>query len=313
MQLRPSLTPSHKVSCGTIPPIYSLIGVNDADFKLSRTALERLSSNEAVHQDLRYTFWGGPQHWLNQLPVFLGGYLAGPRELADLASEARLYRDNLPVLDYATRLDYIAQTNEIPIVKDHLLKHIGPFDEVVDFALSPEEVSVIEGVRKKNLGTIIAEAIIRRVELLTLSMDDGADEIITLLSEAVGWNPDHFEANRMLADALIGQGRNKAAGRHYVEANRIRPEDPHVLHGIAHTLYRLNRIEAAIPYYRASLRLRPNHAETYNHIGLALAKRGNFVEARQHFKTAVRLDPDYAEAKHNLAGVRKVLQAMPQR
>ena len=290
-----------------------LIGVNDADFKLSRTALERLSSNEAVHQDLRYTFWGGPQHWLNQLPVFLGGYLAGPRELADLASEARLYRDDLPVLDYATRLDYIAQTNEIPIVKDHLLKHIGPFDEVVDFALSPEEVSVIEGVRKKNLGTIIAEAIIRRVELLTLSMDDGADEIITLLSEAVGWNPDHFEANRMLADALIGQGRNKAAGRHYVEANRIRPEDPHVLHGIAHTLYRLNRIEAAIPYYRASLRLRPNHAETYNHIGLALAKRGNFVEARQHFKTAVRLDPDYAEAKHNLAGVRKVLQSAPQR
>ena len=290
-----------------------LIGVDDADFKLSRTALERLSSNEAVHQDLRYTFWGGPQHWLNQLPVFLGGYLAGPRELADLASEARLYRDDLPVLDYATRLDYIAQTNEIPIVKDHLLKHIGPFDEVVDFALSPEEVSVIEGVRKKNLGTIIAEAIIRRVELLTLSMDDGADEIITLLSEAVGWNPDHFEANRMLADALIGQGRNKAAGRHYVEANRIRPEDPHVLHGIAHTLYRLNRIEAAIPYYRASLRLRPNHAETYNHIGLALAKRGNFVEARQHFKTAVRLDPDYAEAKHNLAGVRKVLQSAPQR
>ena len=290
-----------------------LIGVNDADFKLSRTALERLSSNEAVHQDLRYTFWGGPQHWLNQLPVFLGGYLAGPRELADLASEARLYRDDLPVLDYATRLDYIAQTNEIPIVKDHLLKHIGPFDEVVDFALSPEEVSVIEGVRKKNLGTIIAEAIIRRVELLTLSMDDGADEIITLLSEAVGWNPDHFEANRMLADALIGQGRNKAAGRHYVEANRIRPEDPHVLHGIAHTLYRLGRVEAAIPYYRASLRLRPNHAETHNHIGLALATRGDFVEARKHFKTAVQLDPGYTEAKHNLAGVRKVLQSAPQR
>ena len=290
-----------------------LIGVNDAGFKLSRTALERLSSNEAVHQDLRYTFWGGPQHWLNQLPVFLGGYLAGPRELVDLASGARLYRDNLPVLDYATSLDYIAQTNEIPIVKDHLLKHIGPFDEVVGFALSPEEVSVIEGVRKKNLGTIIAEAIIRRVELLTLSRDDGANEVITLLSEAVGWNPDHFEANRMLADALIGQGRNKAAGRHYVEANRIRPEDPHVLHGIAHTLYRLNRIEAAIPYYRASLRLRPNHAETHNHIGLALAKRGDFVEARKHFKTAVQLDPDYTEAKHNLAGVRKVLQSAPRK
>ena len=290
-----------------------LIGVNDADFKLSRTALERLSSNEAVHQDLRYTFWGGPQHWLNRLPVFLGGYLAGSRELVELSSGAHLYRDNLPVLDYATSLDYIGDTNEIPIVKDHLLKYIGSLDEVIDFVLSPEDIAVIEEVRKKNLGTIIAEALIRRVELLALSREDVADEVIILLSEAVGWNPDHFDANRMLADALIGQGRNKAAGRHYVEANRIRPEDPHVLHGIAHTLYRLNRIEAAIPYYRASLRLRPNHAETYNHIGLALAKRGNFVEARQHFKTAVRLDPDYAEAKHNLAGVRKVLQSAPQR
>ena len=86
-----------------------------------------------------------------------------------------------------------------------------------------------------------------------------------------------------------------------------------MLHGIAHTLYRLNRIEAAIPYYQASLRLRPSHAETHNHIGLALAKHGDFVEARQHFKRAVRLDPDYAEAKQNLAGVRKALQTMPQR
>ena len=290
-----------------------LIGVNDTNFKISHTALERLSSDESVRRDLRYTFWGGPQHWLNWLPVFLGGYLAGPRELAELSSGARLYRDDLPVLDYATSLDYITEMNEIPIVKDYLLKHTGSLDEVIDFTLSAEKISDIEEIRKKNLGAIIAEAILRQAELLTLSRDDAADEVITLLSEAVGWNPDHFEANRMLADALIGQDRNKAAGRHYVEANRIRPEDPHVLHGIAHTLYRLNRIEAAIPYYRASLRLRPNHAETHNHIGLALAKRGDFVEARQHFKTAVRLNPDYAEAKHNLAGVRKVLQSMPQR
>ncbi len=290
-----------------------LIGINDKNFKLSRAALERLSSNETVHQDLRYPFWGGPQHWLNQLPVFLGGYLAGPRELADLASGARLYRDDLPILDYATSLDYISQTNEIPIVKDYLLKYIGSLDEAIDFTLSPEEISVGEGVRKKNLGAIIAEAIIRRAELLVFSGDDGANEAIALLSEAVGWNPDHFEANRMLADVLIGQGRNTTAGRHYVEANRIRPEDPHVLHGIAHTLYRLGRIEAAIPYYRASLRLRPNHAETHNHLGLALARRRDFVEAREHFKTAVQLDPDYAEAKHNLAGVRQVLQSMPQR
>ena len=290
-----------------------LIGVNGTDFKISRAALERLWSNESVHQDLRHTFWGGPQQWLNWLPVFLGGYLAGPQELAELASEARLYRDNLPVLDYATSLDYITEMNEIPIVKDHLLKHSGSLEEVIDFTLSAEKIAVIEEIQQKNLGAIIAEAILRRAELLTLSRDDAADEVIKLLSEAVGWNPDHFEANRMLADALIGQGQNRAAGRHYVEANRIRPEDPHVLHGIAHTLYRLNRIEAAIPYYQASLRLRPNHAETHNHLGLALAKRGDFVEARQHFKTAIRLDPDYAEAKHNLAGVRKVLRAMPER
>ena len=266
-----------------------------------------------MNRDLRYAFWGGRQQWLNWLPVFLGGYLAGPRELAELALGARLYRDDLPVLDYATSLDYITEMNEIPTVKDHLLKHTGSLDMVIDFTLSAEKIAAIEEVQKKNLGAIIAEAILRRAELLTLSSDDAAGEIVKLLSEAVGWNPDHFEANRMLADALIGQGRNKAAGRHYVEANRIRPDDPHVLHGIAHTLYRLNRIEAAIPYYQASLRLRPNHAETHNHLGMALAKRGDLIAARQHFKTAIRLDPDYAEAKHNLAGVRKVLQAMPQR
>ena len=118
----------------------------------------------------------------------------------------------------------------------------------------------------------------------------------------------------MLADALIGQGQNKAAGRHYVEANRIRPEDPHVLHGIAHT-HSTASIELRQQSHTIGLRCGCDQT-TLRHtimLGSPWLSEGDFVEARQHFKTAVRLNPDYAEAKHNLAGVRKVLQAMPQR
>jgi spermidine synthase len=292
---------------------FLLIGVNDGQFKLNRTAVDRLSANDQVHQDLRYSHWGGPAHWLNRPEVFLGSYVMGPRGLADLAADARLYRDDLPVLDYATSLAYVAQANEISIV-DELRQHLEPIDVLVDFKLSAEDVSAIEGMRQKNLGEIIASVLIRQALALIPPGDAeipprNYERILALLSQAVSANPDHFEANRMLGDAFMQQRRHEKARTYYAEAARIRPQDAHVLHGLGLVLSRLGRINEAIQNYKASLRLRPNHAETHNNIGVAFGNRGDIVEAMRHFKEAVRLQPGYTGAKRNLAQARATLRS----
>ncbi len=255
---------------------FLLIGVNSERIKLHSIALERVSSNNRVHQDLSYGYWEGPQNWLNRPPVLLAGHLIGPRGLDELAGNARLYRDDLPVLDYATRLVHKTEQNEIPLLNE-LGKHFEPVAAIADFELSPDVTSRIEEMRKKNLGGLTASALVRQAKALNPSKD--YKQMTQFLSKAVRANRENFDANRMLGDALMFQGKYKEA----------------------------------IQHYEGALRLRPNHAETHNNLGFALGQRGNFIGALRHFKEAVRLRPNYTDAKRNLARVRAILKSSPQR
>lgn len=255
---------------------FLLIGVNSEEVKLHSVTLERLSTNNRVHQDLSYGYWEGSQNWLNRPPVLLAGHLIGPRGLDELAGNARLYRDDLPVLDYATRLVHKTEQNEIPLLNE-LRKHFEPVAAIADFELSPDVTSRIEEMRKKNLGGLTASALVRQAKALNPSKD--YKQMTQLLSKAVHANRENFDANRMLGDALMFQGKYKEA----------------------------------IQHYEGALRLRPNHAETHNNLGFALGQRGNFIGALRHFKEAVRLRPNYTDAKRNFARVRAILKSPPQR
>lgn len=255
---------------------FLLIGINSEEVKLHSVALERLSANNRVHQDLSYGYWKGSQNWLNRPPVLLAGHLIGPRGLDELAGNARLYRDDLPVLDYATRLVHKTEQNEIPLL-NALRKHFEPVAAIADFALSPDVTSHIEEMRKKNLGGLTASALVRQAKALNPSKDH--KQVVQLLSKAVRANRENFDANRLLGDALMFQ----------------------------------SKYEEAIQHYKQALHLRPNHAETHNNLGFALGQRGNFIEAFRHFKEAVRLRPNYTDAKRNLAHIRAILKSAPQR
>lgn len=255
---------------------FLLIGINSEGIKLQSTALERLSSNNRVHQDLSYGYWEGSQNWLNRPPVLLACHLIGPRGLEELAGNAGLYRDDLPVLDYATRLVHKTEQNEIPLLNE-LRKYFEPVATIADFELSPDVTSHIEKKREKNIGGLIASALVRQAKALNPSKD--RKQVVQLLSKAVRANGDNFDANRLLGDALVFQGK----------------------------------YEEAIQHYKQALHLRPNHAETHNNLGFALGQHGNFIAALQHFKEAVRLRPNYTDAKRNLARVRAILKSAPQR
>lgn len=255
---------------------FLLIGVNSEEVKLHSVALERLASNNRVHRDLSYGYWKGSQNWLNRPPVLLAGHLIGPRGLAELAGNARLYRDDLPVLDYATRLVHKTEQNEIPLLNE-LHKHFEPVAAIADFELSPDVTSHIEKMREKNFGGLTASALVRQAKALNPSKD--YKQMTRLLSKAVRANRENFDANRMLGDALMFQ----------------------------------SKYDEAIQHYKQALHLRPNHAETHNNLGFALGQRGNLVEAFRHFKEAVRLRPNYTDAKRNLAHIRAILESAQKR
>ena len=251
---------------------FLLIGVNSEAIQLHSTSLERLSANSHVHQDLSYGYWEGSQNWLNRPPVLLAGHLIGPPGLERLAGGARLYRDDLPILDYATRLVHKTEQNEISLLNE-LGKHFDPVAAIADFELSPDVESYIEKMREKNLGGLTASALVRQAKALNPSKD--YKRMTQLLAKAVHANRENFDANRMLGDALMFQ----------------------------------SKYEEAIQHYKQALHLRPNHAETHNNLGFALGQRGNLIEAIRHFKEAVRLRPNYTDAKRNLAHIRAILES----
>ena len=255
---------------------FLLIGVNSEEVKLHSVALERLSSNNRVHQDLSYGYWEGSQNWLNRPPVLLAGHLIGPRGLDELAGNACLYWDDLPVLDYATRLVHKTEQNEIPLLNE-LHKHFEPVAAIANFELSPDVKSHIEKMREKNFGGLTASALVRQAKALNPSKDH--KQMTQLLSKAVRANRENFDANRMLGDALMFQ----------------------------------SKYDEAIQHYKQALHLRPNHAETHNNLGFALGQRGNLIEAFRHFKEAVRIRPNYTDAKRNLAHIRAILESAQQR
>ena len=255
---------------------FLLIGVNSEEVKLHGSAVDRLSANTRVHQDLSYGYWEGAKNWLNRPPVLLAGHLIGPRGLNELAGNARLYRDDLPVLDYATRFVHKTEQNEIPLLNE-LRKHFEPVAAIADFELSPDVESYIEKKREKNIDGLTASALVRQAKALNPSKDH--KQVAQLLSKAVRANRENFDANRMLGDALMFQGKYKEA----------------------------------IQHYEGALRLRPDHAETHNNLGFALGQRGNFIGALSHFKEAVRLRPNYTDAKRNLAHIRAILESAQQR
>ena len=284
-----------------------LVGVNDGGDGFNQELLGRLS-DDLIQEDLSYSHWGGPEYHLNSPHVFLAGYLMGPQGLSRLAAGGGLYRDDRPVLDYATNRVYESKGYEISNLK-RLRAQLEPIETLGNFHLSPDGLLAIEKIREKNLSDIVVRALIRRVNQL-IPYNDFAG-IVSLLSRAVRLNPEHFLANRMMGDALLIQGRYEEALAYYLAAYDIRNEDGPVLHGLGVANQHLGRIDDAIESYRRALRVHPDHAETHNNLGVALGQDGDLAGALHHFEEAVRLRPGYADAEQNLAMARSYRKGGP--
>jgi len=274
-----------------------LIGIKSSKFSIDRRRLELVGSDEQLRQDLAYSQWGGPPHWLNSPGNFLAGFLCGPSELAVIAEGAPVLTDDRPTLAYATSRRRVGQRLEVESVQ-LLRRHLSPFAVLLHGSLSAAEEAAVENFRTRNLRDIVSTAYLRTaVELQAIL---GPERAAQTCEVALEWNPDNAQANRMLGEALTLLRRLPEAEQAYRKALSLQTEDPLSQRGLAFVLIQTGREPEAIPHLEHALALMPQDAATLNYLGAAFAQQGRLREAVGYFREALKLHPEDASLRLNL-------------
>ena len=263
-----------------------------------RVATRTCSVSQArIRDDLRYSHTGGPSTWLNQPRELEATFLAGPRGLAAMARSAPRYRDDRPVLEYATTRVHESESLDIAIAR-YVKDFLDSPRAVLEVPAAPESLPAVELARQRNLAAIEASVWIRQATLLEGTGRDA--EIQSLLERAVRVHPGSLSAHRGLGSVAQRTRRPEEAQRHFEAALHIDPLDVASLRGLATGHLEAGRFAEARSLFETVLALRPEDADAHNNLGVVLASQGDVAAAVTHFQEAVRLRPDDRGSRQNL-------------
>jgi tetratricopeptide (TPR) repeat protein len=127
---------------------------------------------------------------------------------------------------------------------------------------------------------------------------------ITHYRSVLASRPNDAAGHTNLATALLKQGQNDEARRHFDEAKRLSPandQSADVYYATGNTFFQKRDLENAIANYRQALGLRPNFAEARSNLGTALLIQGKVAEAISEFETTLSLAPESVPTLNNLA------------
>jgi hypothetical protein len=164
---------------------------------------------------LSYTYYGGPDFYLNRPEVFLAGFLCGPDGLAKLTAHAPVYRDDLPRLEYIIAKQ--SDTRPEAII-DLIAQNLDPARLILNGNPDGALLSRIQQIRTWNLNDLTA------MSLVHLWTDRVERFDVAKLQAAADLNPNNITIRLLLANALRRQGQPEAAEKNEKESLRIDPE-----------------------------------------------------------------------------------------
>ena len=123
---------------------------------------------------------------------------------------------------------------------------------------------------------------------------------VTLFQHALTVNPENWLAHTNLGTALADNGQKEDAYRHFAEAIRLYPHEPHIQVNYGDRMLAIGRIKKAADHYHEALRINPGFAEAHNNLGLILVRSGKIEESIEQFQLAIQNRPDYENAIKNL-------------
>jgi tetratricopeptide (TPR) repeat protein len=103
-----------------------------------------------------------------------------------------------------------------------------------------------------------------------------------------------------LGDVLFNLGDYEDAEKHYILANKMKPEDKRTWNNLGVILVRLGKTKEAISYYDRALELDPKFGGAWFNKGKALFKLGMEKKALECFKNATKYSPKNKSAWNNL-------------
>jgi tetratricopeptide (TPR) repeat protein len=153
---------------------------------------------------------------------------------------------------------------------------------------------------KKYISATISVIIVLLLMTLSWSQLKYWKNSYELFTHTLEVTENNYTMHCNLAVLLAGQGDNKMAEVHYMEALKIKPDDKDTNMNFGNLLVRQGRLDEAIERFIAAIKSKPDFAEAYNSLGIVYVQRGDRIRAVEQFSTAVKINPDYQDAQSNL-------------
>jgi len=156
------------------------------------------------------------------------------------------------------------------------------------------------GRRGALAGRVLAILVLAALGLRTAQRIGTYADLEAMWRDTVAQNPESWQANFSLGDAVQRKGRLDEAMSYFRKAEAIKPDEVAILCNIAIAVQAQGDNDAAEKYCRAVLDIEPDNGPANNNLGLMLAARGECDEAVEHLQRAATAAPNAAKARFNL-------------
>jgi predicted AlkP superfamily phosphohydrolase/phosphomutase/tetratricopeptide (TPR) repeat protein len=124
---------------------------------------------------------------------------------------------------------------------------------------------------------------------------------LTALQEHLKRHPRSKEAENLLGNIAMEQGRTEEAESHFKQALEYEPHFTDARNSLGILYDRLGRHDDALREFLKVVEVDKDYAESYNNIGVIYKNRGKIEDAVSWFKKAVQADAEFAGSYSNLA------------